>query len=849
MKMFSLTIKSVRANKARFFLTGIAVLLGVAFMAGTFVLTDTIKKSYDDISATVYRSTDAVVRSAQATESSDPGGTKTRGTISASTLAAVRAVRGVQSAEAQQLGVAVVVGHDGRLLDANRDRSVPIALAWHDTPALNPMELVSGHAPRAPDEIVIDRASANKGHFVVGETVHVVSQAGSQPFQIAGVATYGGADSAAGAQVIAFTPDTASMVIGTPGRYNAIQVAAAPGVSQQQVVSNLRSALNDRAIEVITGAQATQEARQATGTALQFVNMSLMTFALVALVVGSFVIYNTFSITVAQRTKETALLRAIGAKRRQVMHSIRLEALFVGLFASAVGVVAGIGLAQGLRSVLSAFGVDLPSGASVILPRTIVVSMLTGVIVTLAAAWLPARRAAKVAPIEALRDSAIDRSSHSKRRVVFGVLIGAAGALFMAQGLSGGGAGAVGLGALGVFLGVAMLGPVIARGFFRIVGWPLPRLRGAPGTLARENARRNPRRTAATASALMIGVGLVAFITVFAASAKASMSTSVDTAMKTDWIITTQFGMGGLSPSVAKAIDALPETGTVTSLRFFDAKVNNSTTQASAVDPARVEQGVALDLRAGNIANLGAHEVAVQADTAKSKNLHVGDTVTMFFPETGNQQMKVVAVYGTKEPLGDYVISMQAFDANTTTHVDNDVVVNRAPGVSEERARQAVENVLKDYPTAELMTKAQFKGSMANEINRILNLVYVLLAMALVIALFGIANTLALSVFERTREFGLLRAVGMSRAQVRSTVRWESVLIALLGTTLGTVIGLGFSWSLVHALGNQGFNTFVVPAQQLGVIVVCAAVAAVIAAALPARRAAKLDMLEAISND
>jgi putative ABC transport system permease protein len=418
----------------------------------------------------------------------------------------------------------------------------------------------------------------------------------------------------------------------------------------------------------------------------------------------------------------------------------------------------------------------------------------------------------------------------------------------MAHGLSGAGAGAVGLGAFGVFFGVAMLGPVIARRFARVAGWPLPRMRGMAGTLARENAMRNPRRTAASSSALMIGVGLVVFITVFAASAKASMATSVDKAMRSDWIVTTQFGMGGLSPSVAQRIDALPETGAVTSLRFFDAKVGGSTSSASAVDPARVAQSVELDLRAGRIADLGAHEVAVQADTAKAKNLHVGDTLTMFFPETGDQQLKVVAVYGTKEPLGGYVISMQAFDANIATHVDDDIVVSAAPGVPLPQAHQAIENVLKEFPTAELMTKSEFKGAMASQIDKILNLVYVLLAMALVIALFGIANTLALSVFERTREFGLLRAVGMTRKQVRSTVRWESVLIALLGTTLGTAIGLGFASSLAHALENQGFNTFTVPVQQLAVIVVFAAVAAVAAASLPARRAAKLDVLEAITS-
>jgi putative ABC transport system permease protein len=307
--------------------------------------------------------------------------------------------------------------------------------------------------------------------------------------------------------------------------------------------------------------------------------------------------------------------------------------------------------------------------------------------------------------------------------------------------------------------------------------------------------------------------------------------------------------MGGLSPSVTQRIAALPETSGVTALRYFDARVGSTTTSASAIDPGRVERSVRLDVRSGTIAALGAHGVAVRAEVAKKSGLHLGDTVTMFFPETGNQPFRMVAVYGTHEPIGDYAISFQAFDANMATHVDNDVVVSAAPGVPKQQARQAIERVLKDYPTAQLMTKSEFKGSIANQIDKILDLVYVLLAMALVIALFGIANTLALSVFERTREIGLLRAVGMSRSQVRSTVRWESVLIALLGTILGTTIGLSFAWTLVHALKSKGFNTFAVPVQQLGLIVLLAAVAAIVAATLPARRAARLDVLEAISNE
>jgi putative ABC transport system permease protein len=624
---------------------------------------------------------------------------------------------------------------------------------------------------------------------------------------------------------------------------------AAPGYSQQQVAANIRAAIHEPGTQVITGAQAAAEARRDAGTSLRFVNIFLLTFAIVALVVGSFVIYNTFTITVAQRTKETALLRAIGARRRQVMRSIRLEALLTGVFASTAGVILGIGLAQGLRSVLSAFGMELPSGSSVIEPRTVVVSMLTGIVVTVAAAWLPARRAAKVAPIEALRDSALDTSAHSKRRVLFGVAGGVVGGVLIAHGLSGAGVKAVGLGALAVFVGVVMLGPAMARRFSRVVGWPLPRVRGVSGTLARENAMRNPRRTAATSSALMIGVALVAFITVFAASAKSSVATSVDNAIKSDWIVTSQFGMGGLSPSVAQRIDALPQTGAVTVLRYFDAKVDNATTQPSAIDPARVERSIRLDVRSGSIGALGSHDVAVRAAVAKKKNLHLGDTVTMFFPETGDQPLRVVATYGTKQPLGDYAISLPAFDANVATHVDNAILVSAAPGVSKPQARQAIQHVLQDYPTAKLMTKAEFKGSIANQIDKILNLIYVLLAMALVIALFGIANTLALSVFERTREVGLLRAVGMRRSQVRSTVRWESVLIAMLGTALGTAIGLGFAWTLVHAMKSQDLNTFTVPVHQLGLIVLAAAVAAVVAAALPARRAARLDVLKAISSE
>jgi len=470
--------------------------------------------------------------------------------------------------------------------------------------------------------------------------------------------------------------------------------------------------------------------------------------------------------------------------------------------------------------------------------------------VTVLAAYMPARKAAKVAPIEALRDVAIDVSGTSKRRAVSGVVLTGAGVALIASGLSGGQAASVGFGALTVFIGVTVIGPVIARPFARLVGAPLRVLRGMPGTLARENAARNPRRTAATASALMVGIGLVAFMQVFAASARASLGSSVDTAMKSNWIVESQFGMGGLSPSVAQHIAKLPEVRSVTPLRFADPLVYGSAKNVTAMDPATASENIRLDLRAGDIRNLGPHTVAVQADEAAKHHVKIGDTVTMFFPETGNQHFRVVAIYGTGQPIGVYALSIPALDANVSQHVDDVILVSEAHGVSTAQARQAIEKSLHDTPTATLRTRDEFKGSIARQINQLLNLVYVLLAMALVIALFGIANTLALSVYERTREFGLLRAIGMTRSQVRSTVRWESVLIALLGTVLGTAIGLGFGWALVQALshGTNGINTLSIPFGQLSVIVTLAAVAAIATAALPARRAARLDVITAIGE-
>jgi putative ABC transport system permease protein len=845
--MRSLTFKSVRANRARFVLTAIAVMLGVAFIVGTLVLTDTIKAGYDEVATDSYRSTDAVVRSSRHLRPTN-GAPAVRGTIPAAALATVRATPGVQAAEPERRGTAAVVGKDGRLVDGDPNRAVPVALGWTATDALNPLRIVAGTPPTAPDDVVVDRTTRADGHLAVGDRVRVVGPGGSEPFRISGVVTYGGADDAAGAQVVAFTPATAARFLGLSDRVSEIRVQGAAGWSQDRLVDSLDRTLAGAAgVEVVTGATAAAEARTDAGRSLQLFDTFLLTFAIVALVVGAFVIYNTFSITVAQRSKETALLRAIGASRRQVLRSIVLEALFVGTIASALGVGLGLGAAVLLRAALESFGMSLPSTATVVAGRTIAVAMVIGVVVTLLSAYLPARRAARIAPVEALRDSTVEPGRGRHGRAVAGALVTAAGGAAIAQGLAGADAGIIGLGAFGVFVGVAMLGPAIAGPFARVIGLPLW-LRGETGRLARANAVRNPRRTAATASALMIGVGLVAMMTVFAASTRTSISDTIETAMKGDSIVRTQAGMGGLDPSVAARIAALPEVAAVTPLRYTNASVGGSTKDVTAIDPAHMAETVEANVARGSFADLGLDGVAVQAREAESKHLRLGDTVTLDFPETGARPLRVVAVYDTQEPLGKYAISLATYDANVTPRVDSDIVVANAPGVTNTQARHAIERVLRDTPTAELLTESQFKGQMADRINRMLNLVYVLLVLALVIAFFGIANTLALSVVERTREIGLLRAVGMARSQVRASVRWEAVLIALLGTALGVAIGLGFSWAIVTALEKDGFHEVTVPAGQLAAIAGLSALGAVVAAALPARRAARLRVLDAVSG-
>ena len=846
--MFRTTLKTLAARKLRLFTTSFAVLLGVAFMAGTLVLTDTIGKTFDKLFADVNKGTDAYVRAEVAFDSEWFGDQRPR--LDASLIDTIDQVDGVAVAEGHVEAYAQLVDKAGKPI-GNPNMGAPVlGAAWLSNDDLNPFDLASGRPPQADNEVVIDKGSADSGDFVVGDSTTVLTQAGPQKVTIVGIAKFGDSDSPAGASYTMFTPTAAQAYLTHPGKIDAIKIVADPGVSETELVARI-SQVVPKGTEVLTGTEITKEDQAAVKQDMSFFNVFLMVFAIIALFVGSFIIYNSFSILVAQRTKEMALMRAIGASRKQVTRSVLMEAGVVGLIASAIGLAAGVGVAAGLKALLSGMGIDIPAGGIVLTSKTVIVSTIAGLGVSVASAVFPARRAAKVPPIAAMRDVAVDKSSRSRRRVVNGSIITGLGALAMGAGLFGGaGIAPVGLGAVLVFIGVAVLGPVLARPISQVIGWPLPRLKGVSGTLARQNAMRNPKRTSATAAALMIGVALVGFITILASSTKASVAKNVEKTFNGDLVVSSNVGgQGGLSPDLAEQLSALPELDAVSGFRIAAAEVDGSGTNLVSGDPLAMQEITDFGVADGSLSNLHAHEIAVSQDKADEKGWALGQTIPVRFADSGVQQFTIAAMYTEDATVGQYFIGTEAFDANIADRFDRQVMMTIADGVDADQARAAVTKVADAYPQGEVQDRQEYSKAQTKNLDMLLNLIYALLALAVFIALLGIANTLALSIFERTRELGLLRAVGMTRRQLRATVRYESVIIALLGTTLGLAIGTAFGWSIVKALEDQGLDTFNFPVSQLAVVTVIAAFAGVGAAALPARRAARLDILGAIKTD
>jgi putative ABC transport system permease protein len=844
--------KSLVGHKFRFVATALAITLGVAFTAGTLVLTGTIRATFDNLFADVYQGTDAVVRAKAAFEG-PPGSGVQRARIDAALVETLRRVNGVAAAEGDVGGYARLVGKDGKALGNPAIGAPMLGMSWTENTALNTFTIVSGTAPSRDDEVVIDRKSARDGRLSVGDTTTVLVTGPPQRVRIAGIARFGKADSPGGASIVAFRRAVAQRLVGEPGKYDSVSVLAATGISQDELVSRLSKVL-PAGTEALTGAAITAETQGEMAKAFRFFDTFMLIFAVIALLVGSFMIFNTFSITVAQRTRENGLLRALGASRRQVLGSVLLEATAVGALASLLGIVGGFAVAIGLKGLLAVVGLDIPTGSVVFTPTTAVISFAVGVGITVLAALSPARKAAKVTPVAAMQEGFTGSTGYgSKQRVMVGAAVLGLGLAALLLGLFRDVEQPmliVGAGALLVFFGVSILGRTISLPLSRVLGAPLPRLRGITGALARENAMRNPKRTAASASALMIGVGVVGLITIFVSSTKASMDAAVDRAFTGDIVVDSGGGMlGGVDPGLAQRLDRLPEVAMAAGLRQGVAKVAGSAVLVQATDPQAAVELMKVDPVQGSPTDLGRDSIGLYKDVAATKGLKLGDPVPVVFKDTGQRTLRLALIYGENRQAGNYLLGSQAYAANFTNRLDSKVLVKRAAGAGPEAALAAVKQVAQAYPGAKVLDRAQFKAEQTKFLDQLLTLVYALLGLAILIALLGIANTLALSVFERTRELGLLRAVGMTRSQLRSTIRWESVIIALQGTVLGLAIGLFFGWVLVSALSDQGISVLRIPYGSLAVVVVLAAVAGMAAAVAPSRRAAKLDVLRAVVTE
>lgn len=851
--MLRLTLVSVLGHKVRYAMTAFAVLLGVAFISGTLVLTDTIGRTFDGLFTGVYHNTAAVVR-AEEPFTPQTSFTSQRPRIPASLADQVRQVPDVTAVRLAVEGYAQLVGADGKAIGNPAAGAPTLGEAWNDVPAMNPYHFLSGSRPPASaGEIAIDKHSADVGKLKVGDRVRVLTQGAPASYNLTGIFRWGTADSPLGASITLFEPTTAAEVLGEPGKVDQIDVAAASGVSQSEMANRLRSALHDPSLEVLTGKQITKESQDNIHKALSFFNTFLLVFALIALFVGSFLIFNTFSIVVAQRLRELALLRAVGASRRQVSISVLGESLVIGLLASAAGLGAGIGLAIALRQLLALFGIDVPSTGLLVSARTVIVSMVVGTVITLLAAFQPARRAGKVAPVAAMRDIATSEDTRRLRRSISGGSVLGLGCLALLVGLFAGISNRlalVGGGALFAFLGIAILGPLISRPLSRLLGAPLLS-RGPIGQLARNNAMRTPKRTAATAAALMIGVALVAVMSVLAASTTSSVNSVVDRTMRADFVIDSggqPGGATGFSPALQQRLAGLPQVASSTGIRAGAVRIGGSDTVVLAVDPAHIDDLFDVGVAQGNLQSMTPAGIAISQQVAKDKHLRLGSQLPIQFTG-GTKQFSVQSIYTARDLAGDYVLPLAAAEQNFTQQLDFQVYLRLAAGVSAAAGRSAIEAALADYPTATLQDRTEYKAAQTRQIDQLLNLVYGLLALALFIALVGIANTLALSIHERTRELGLLRAVGMTRAQVRTTVRYEAVIMALLGAVQGLVIGVLLGWAIVAALHSQGVTVLSVPVLRLVIIAVVAAGAGVLAAVAPGRRAARLNVLAAIATE
>ncbi|HEY4948600.1 MAG TPA: FtsX-like permease family protein [Acidimicrobiales bacterium] len=843
--MWKATVKGLLAHKLRLALTALAIVLGVMFVSGTLVLTDTLHSTFTSLFDNVYQNVNFEVRAKAAFTGS--AGTAVRNPIPESIAAQVRSVPGVRYADGGVSGYAQFVAPNGKAVTTGG--APTIGLSFEPNPQLSSLHVRQGTAPTTPHQVVVDAGTADKYHFAVGDRVRILLAGPPQTFTVSGIAQFGTANNLAGATIAAFDLPTAQQLFNRVGLYDAIDVLAAPGVDQNQLQRAIARVLPP-GVEVVSGQTVANEQSGSINQALSFFSTALLVFAFIALFVGGFTIFNTFSIIVGQRTRELALLRILGASRRQVFRSVVGEAAIVGLVASLVGLGLGVLAAVGLKALLNAFGLTIPYGPLVFQAHTVVAALVVGIGVTVVSAISPARRAVRIPPIAAIAETqgVEDRSSH--RRVVIGSALAVLGIVLLALGLTRPAIQLVGIGAVSVFLGAGMLAPLVARPMASAIGRPLARVLGISGRLGRENSMRSPRRTAQTSAALMVGLALVSTIAVFGASLSKSATASVDDAVSADYIVTNGAnGVAGFSDSVAAAAGRIPGVTAVSSVYDGQFEFRGSVSNLTGVSPDRLSETVILRMDSGTGAPaLAAGNLLVDTTTATSKHLTVGTVVPVKFARTGEGSLRIGGIFKPNALLGSYLVSDQVFQSHFDTPLPVAVLIRSSQGASPS-GEAAVKAGLSSYPSVKVQTQAEFKKTQQAQVNQLLGLVYVLLALAVLVALIGIVNTLMLSVFERTHEIGLLRAVGMRRRQVRSMIRSEAVILSVFGALIGVAIGTGLGVAFAASLKQQGITDIVVPFTSLVVFVVLAALLGLGAASWPARRAARLDVLAAIAAE
>jgi putative ABC transport system permease protein len=852
-------LKGLLGRKTRAALTAIAIVLGVAMVSGTYILTDTIKAAFSTVFTRAYAHADAVITGKSAIGTSNNGTQITPPTLSQSLLTRVRALPQVALASGAISDQAGLIGHDGKVIA----RGGAPGLAFSTTPAgrhFTPLTLSSGQWPSAPDDIVIDAETASNQHFAIGQEIGVVARGPVEKFRISGTANFGGVSSLGGATLAIFTLPTAQRIFNKPNQFDEVDIAAAHGVSPQELVRTIGPLLPPGA-QIRTGQGQAQQATKDTSGFLTIFQDFLLAFGGIALFVGSFVIANTLSITIAQRTRELATLRTLGATRRQVLASVMLEALVIGTIASVVGLFLGLALAKGLNSLLVSFGIDLPQTGTVFKARTVIVSLVVGIVITLLAALRPALRSTRVPPIAAVREGALlpaSRFSRFGEAAAVATLVGAVALLMVALFASGlstvtrllG----VGVAAVALFLGVAMLAPRVVPPLAQVLGWPAKRFGGAAGTLARGNSSRNPSRTASTASALMIGLTLVTLVGVLAAGLRTRFKDGVNQAFVANYAVTATNNFTPISVASEEALHHAPGVLAVSGVRAGSGKAFGSRINLTGVSP-NVSQVISVKWKAGGPetpAQLGDDGAFVSQGYATggppSQHLHVGSPLTVLTPGGTTLHLVVRGIDSPPKgaaPFGDVTISTALFDRVYQNPQNLYVFVNMQGGVTPANTRE-LNAALSSFPDAKLQTKSQFITNQLQGLTTLLNLLYVLLSLSILISLFGIINTLVLTVFERTRELGMLRAVGMTRRQIRRMIRDESVITALIGATFGIPLGVVLALVIGVAIG---YSAFTIPVGTLIIFIFAAIVAGLVAAIFPARRAARLNVLQALQYE